>query len=127
MITKEQVQTGKAPRAVGPYSQAVKAGNFIFISGQLPLDPGSGELIKGDAGEQARQCMNNIMAILEKAEMNADNLVKVTIYLTDLNDFNLVNEIYASFYKDQYPARACIEVSRLPKDANVEIEAVGCK
>ena len=127
MVMIEPVHTDKAPQAVGPYSQAVKAGNFLFISGQLPLDPASGELIKGDAGEQARQCMNNIMAILEAAEMNADNLVKVNIYLTDLNDFNLVNEIYASFYKDQYPARACIEVSRLPKDANVEIEAIGCK
>ncbi len=120
----EYLATKKAPEAVGPYNQAVKAGNLLFISGQLPLDPATGEMVKGDAGVQAKQCMKNVFALLEEAKLSEKSIVKTTIYVSDLNDFSLVNDVYASFFTGEYPARACIEVSGLPKGADVEIEAI---
>ncbi len=126
MITLKHLHTDNAPQAVGPYSQAVKTGNLIFVSGQLPLNPATGEMVKGDVGAQAKQCMHNILAILGSENLTAANLVKTTIYLKDMNDFSLVNEVYATFFDGKYPARACVEVARLPKDATMEIEAVAC-
>ncbi len=118
------VNTRNAPEAIGPYSQAVKAGSMLFVSGQIPLDPATGELVTGDAGKQAMQCMKNVVSILEEAGLSVDNLVRVGIYLTSMDDFGPVNDVYASFFNGKYPARACVEVSGLPKGANVEIEAV---
>ncbi len=127
MITLKHLHTDNAPQAVGPYSQAVKTGNLIFVSGQLPLDPATGEMVKGDVGAQAKQCMHNILAILGSENLTAANLIKTIIYLKDMNDFSRVNEAYASFFDGKYPARVCVEVARLPKDAAMEIEAVaGC-
>ncbi len=125
-MTLEFYSTKTAPEAVGPYNQAVKAGNLLFISGQLPLDPATGEMVKGDAGAQAKQCMKNVLALLEAAKLSDKSIAKTTIYVSDLNDFNLVNEVYASFFTGEYPARACIEVSGLPRGADVEIEAIAC-
>ena len=121
------IQTNNAPRAVGPYSQAVRAGGLLFVSGQLPIDPATGEMVSGDAAKQAEQCLRNVLAILEAEKLTADNIVRATIYLQDMNDFSRVNEVYAAFFEGKYPARVCVEVSRLPKEAAVEIDAVaGC-
>lgn len=121
------IQTDNAPRAVGPYSQAVRAGGLLFVSGQLPIDPATGEMVSGDAAKQAEQCLRNVLAILEAEKLTADNIVRATIYLQDMNDFSRVNEVYAAFFEGKYPARVCVEVSRLPKEAAVEIDAVaGC-
>jgi 2-iminobutanoate/2-iminopropanoate deaminase len=118
------IQTNNAPRAVGPYSQAVKAGSMLFVSGQLPIDPATGEMVSGDAAAQAKQCLRNIMAILEAEKLTAGDIIRMTVYLRDMNDFSLVNEIYATFFKEKYPARVCVEVSKLPKEAAVEIDAI---
>lgn len=123
----EFISTLNAPRAVGPYSQAVVCGNFIFISGQLPINPKSGEMVKNSYREQAIQSMKNIVGILEECNMTLDNLVKTTIYLTDMEQFGDVNEAYENFFGSNYPARSCVQVSKLPKGALVEIEAVGFK
>lgn len=121
------IQTDNAPQAVGPYSQAVRAGGLLFVSGQLPIDPATGEMVSGDAAKQAEQCLRNVLAILEAEKLTADNIVRATIYLQDMNDFSRVNEVYAAFFEGKYPARVCVEVSRLPKEAAVEIDAVaGC-
>ncbi len=126
MMNSEYIHTGNAPKAVGPYSQAVKMGNLLFVSGQMPVNPATGELVGGDAGAKAKQCMKNILAILDEMKLTADNIVKTTIFLTDMDDFGLVNEAYASFFSGNYPARSCVEVSRLPKNVDVEIEVVAC-
>ncbi len=124
MTERVRVHTDNAPAAVGPYSQGVKTGNMMFVSGQMPVVPATGEVVEGDVGEKARQCMKNVLAILEEAGLKADNIIKTTIFLTDMNDFGAVNEVYASFFGDSYPARSCVEVSRLPKGVDVEIEAI---
>ncbi len=121
---KESIHTEKAPAAVGPYSQGIKAGNLVFVSGQMPVNSKTGEVVEGDVTEKAKKCMENVLAILAEAGMTADNIVKATIFLTDLGDFGRVNEVYASYFKDSYPARSCVEVSRLPKDVSVEIEVI---
>lgn len=123
-MTFQYLHTDSAPKAVGPYSQAVKTGSLVFVSGQMPVDPSTGELINGDAGAQAEQCMKNILTILGEAKMTTENIVRTTIYLKDMNDFSQVNEVYATFFRDKYPARVCVEVSRLPKDVGVEIDAI---
>jgi len=122
----EYLNTRQAPEAIGPYNQAVKAGNLLFVSGQLPIDPVTGEMVKGDSGVQTKQCMKNVLAILEASGLDENNIAKATIFVTNLGEFNLVNEAYGSFFTKDYPARACIEVSNLPKGAGVEIEAVAC-
>ena len=118
------VQTPKAPQAIGPYSQGVQAGEWFFISGQIPLDPESGALLAGDLICQTEQVMENLAAILAAAGTDFHSLVKTTIYLVDLTDFEIVNEVYARYLQPPFPARATVGVAALPKGARVEIEAV---
>ena len=117
------VSTKQAPAAIGPYSQAVRVGNLVFLSGQLGLDPETGTL-KESIGDQTRQALDNIGAILTAVGLNYSHVVKTTVFLKDLDDFGLVNEIYGNIFKDGAPARSCVEVSRLPKRALVEIECI---
>jgi 2-iminobutanoate/2-iminopropanoate deaminase len=119
---KKQIQTSAAPAAIGPYSQAIQAGNFIFYSGQIPLDPQTGNMVAGGIVAQTRQVMTNMQAVLSASGRTFDDIVKTTIYLTDLADFATVNEIYGEFFTDVPPARACVQVAALPKGAAVEIE-----
>ena len=123
-MSKEQIQTEKAPQAIGPYSQGIKAKGMIFISGQLPLDSRTGNLVEGTIGERTAQIMKNIKAIAEEAGSGLDDIVKTTIFLTDLGNFKEVNEVYGSFFTEVPPARATIQVAALPLGADVEIEAV---
>lgn len=122
MITA--ISTDDAPGAVGPYSQAIKVGNLLFVSGQLPIDPATGEFNSANAVEQAEQCLKNMVAIANEAGTELSRTVKTTVLLTDLSDFAEVNRVYAGFFTTPYPARACYEVKALPKGAKVEIEAV---
>lgn len=119
-----EIRSENAPKAVGPYSQAIRAGGFIFASGQIPLDPSSGAVVAGDVTVQARQALTNLTAVLGAAGASLADVVKTTVFIRDMNDFSRVNEIYAQFFQTPYPARSCVEVSRLPKDVLVEIEAV---
>ena len=118
------ITTPKAPAAIGPYSQAIKAGKFVFLSGQIPLDPTTGVLVGDTAEEQARQVFRNISEVLAAAGLSMKNVVKTTVFLTDLADFGKVNEIYASCFEEPYPARSCVEVSGLPKGAKIECEVI---
>jgi 2-iminobutanoate/2-iminopropanoate deaminase len=117
------IQTENAPQAIGPYSQAVQAGNTLYISGQIPVHPQTGE-IPGNFADQVEQVMQNIAAILEAAGLTLQSVVKTTIYLADMQKFAELNEIYGKYFQDSKPARATVEVSRLPKDVQVEIEAI---
>ena len=123
-MQKHRIETGRAPAAVGPYSQAIVAGNLLFCSGQIPLDPKTGQIVPGGISEQTRQVMANLSAVLDAAGLGFSNVVKATIYLTDLNDFAVVNEEYAAHFNGIPPARACVEVSALPKGADIEIECI---
>ena len=123
-MKKTIVTCDKAPVAIGPYSQAIKACQLLFVSGQIPLDPVSGELIRGDIKVQTTQVMENLKNILDLAGSSLDNVVKTTIFLADMKDYSDVNEVYGHYFKDSYPARSTIEVSKLPKDAGVEIDAI---
>ncbi len=123
----EMINTDKAPTAIGPYSQAVRAGNLVFISGQLPLLPETMTFIDGDIRAQTRQCLRNLTAILEAAGCTVDNVLKITVFLQDMNSFAAMNEAYAESFSTHKPARAVVEVARLPKDAAIEIEAVAVK
>jgi len=120
----EKIVTGNAPSPVGPYSQAVRAGGFIFVAGQIGLDPSTGRLVASDIRSQARRVMENIKAILESAGSSLDRLVKVTIFLKDLGDFAACNEIYGEYVKGSLPPRSTAEVTRLPKDALLEVDAI---
>jgi len=126
---KEIVETKNAPGPIGPYSQAVKAsaGGILFCSGQIPVDPTTGRIVEGDAGVQARQVMENLKAVIEAAGFGMEDVVKTTIYLADMGSFAAVNEVYGSFFEDDFPARSTVEVSALPRGALVEIEAVACR
>ena len=119
------ISTDNAPGAIGPYSQAVKTEAMVFVSGQLALDPASGNIVTGGIKAETRQAMQNLKRILEAAGSNLENVVKTTLFIKDMNDFPMINEVYGEFFQNDPPARACVEVARLPKDANVEIEAVG--
>ncbi len=123
MTTRQVVQTEKAPAAIGPYSQAIRAGNLVFTAGQVGIDPATGKLVEGTAA-QTRQAMQNLKAILEAAGSNLEHVVKTTIFVADLNDFAVVNEVYGSFFTGAPPARSTVQVARLPLDARVEIEMV---
>ena len=118
------VQTDRAPAAVGPYSQAIRAGGTVWASGQIPLDPATGLLVEGGVEEQARQALRNLGAVLEAAGSGFDRVVKATVYLTDFADFEAVNRVYAEFMSAPPPARVCVQVSRLPRDARIEIDAI---
>ena len=124
---KEIISTSKAPAAIGPYSQAVKAGGMLYISGQLPLDPSTGEFAASDIAGQTRQCLANVQAVLAQAGLTMENVVKTTVFLQDMNDFAAMNEVYATFFPGEPPARSAVEVARLPKDALVEIEAIAVR
>ena len=118
------VQSSMAPEPIGAYSQAVRAGNLLFVSGQIAIDPLTGELIKANINVEAKQVMRNIKAILEEAGTTLDNIVKTTIFLKDLEQFQSVNEVYGSFFSGSYPAREMVEVARLPKDVSLEISVI---
>ncbi len=121
------IHSDDAPAAIGPYSQAIAAGGHVWCSGQIPLDPKSGALVGETAAEQAEQVLVNLKAVLAAAGCSTDDLVRCTIFLADMNDFGSVNEVYARHMPDPPPARACVEVSRLPKDVRVEIDAIAFK
>jgi 2-iminobutanoate/2-iminopropanoate deaminase len=121
---KKSIFTGEAPAAIGPYSQGIRSGRFLFCSGQIPLDPRSGEIVSGDIATQTRRVMDNIAAILRTEGLTFDQLVKTTIFLTNLGDFQTVNDIYGSYFKQDPPARSTVQVPALPKGANVEIEVI---
>ena len=123
-MTLTKIETAKAPAAIGPYSQAIKAGDFLYCSGQVPLVPGTGELVAGGIEEQTNQSLENLQHVLGAAGVDFNSVVKTTIYLTDLGDFTVVNEIYASYCGEVAPARATVQVAALPKGALVEIDAV---
>ena len=124
MATLEQVHSNMAPAAIGPYSQAIKAGPLVFLSGQIPLDPGSMEIISDDVIAQTHQVFKNLIAVAEAAGGSLSNAAKLTIYVTDLGDFAVINQIMAEYFSKPYPARATIQVSALPKGSRVEIDAV---
>lgn len=121
---KKTISTDKAPAAIGAYSQAVIASNHVYVSGQIPLDPASGDIVSADFTEQARQVFRNLSEVARAANASLDDAVKLTVFLTDLNDFAQLNEIMAEFVSQPYPARAAVQVSALPKGAKIEIDAV---
>lgn len=124
MFTRTIVATDKAPGAIGPYSQAVKSDTTVYVSGQLALDPDSGELVNHDIQAETRQAMENLKAVLFAAGSSLDKVVKTALFIKNMDDFPKINAVYAEFFQTDPPARACVEVARLPKDANFEIEAV---
>ncbi len=121
---KQIVATREAPQAIGPYSQAVRAGGLVFLSGQIPLDPETGEFVAGGIGEQTEQVLRNISKVLEAAGTGLERVVKTTVYLADMNDFAAMNEVYARYFESEPPARSTVQAARLPRDARVEIDAV---
>ncbi|MDR3566313.1 MAG: RidA family protein [Negativicutes bacterium] len=125
---KQVINTDKAPSAIGPYSQAIKANGFVFVSGQLPVVPVTGQFATGGIAAQTKQSLENVKAILLQAGSTLDDVVKATVFIKDMNDFSAVNNVYAEYFTKDCPARACFEVARLPKDALVEIEVIAiCK
>jgi len=122
----ERIETDRAPAAIGPYSQAVRSGNFLFCSGQIPLIPETGELAEGGIEAQTHQVMENLKQVLMAASADFSSVVKTTIYLADMGDFAVVNELYAGYFSGVAPARATVQVAALPKNARVEIEAIAC-
>ncbi len=123
-MNRRIISTSKAPAAIGPYSQAVRLGNLIFTSGQIPADPASGEIVPGGVEAQARQALKNLEEVLNAAGAALSNVLKTTLFIKNMDDFAIINEIYAEFFGAEHPARSCVEVARLPKDVLVEIEAV---
>ncbi|MCC7210249.1 MAG: RidA family protein [Candidatus Brocadia sp.] len=123
-MEKAVIATEKAPAAIGPYSQAIRMGNMVFLSGQIPLHPVTGEMVKGDIKAQTRQVLENVKCILEAAGSSLDQVAKTTIFMKDLNDYAAVNAVYQEFFPNKPPARAAIQAARLPRDAVVEIETI---
>lgn len=123
-MDKTIISTDKAPAAIGPYSQGVRVGDLLFVSGQIPFVPGNMKLVAGDIKAQTRQVMENVKAVLEAGGTNLGNAVKMTIFIKDMNQFGAINEVYASYFGENPPARACVEVARLPKEVDIEIEAI---
>jgi 2-iminobutanoate/2-iminopropanoate deaminase len=121
---REIIQTEQAPAAIGPYSQAVKANGLVFASGQIPIDPRSGQFVEGGIKEQTEQVLKNLAAVLEAAGSGLSRVIKTTVFLADMQEFSAMNEVYGDFFKDEPPARATVEAARLPRDARVEIEAI---
>lgn len=123
-MSKQAISTRSAPAAIGPYSQAIRSGNLLFISGQIPIDPETGKVVEGDAAVQTARVLQNLSAILEAAGSSFAQVVKATVYLRDMADFTMMNEVYARFFGDCPPARATVGVSRLPRDVSVEIDLI---
>lgn len=123
----KQIRTADAPAAIGPYSQALAEGRFVFTSGQLPIDPATGELRNGDIVSAARQVLENLRAVLVAGGADMSTVIKTTVFLKDMRDFQAFNGVYAEFFKEPFPARSCIQVAALPKDARVEIEAIAVR
>lgn len=123
-MKKEVVSTDKAPAAIGPYSQAIKAGNLLFLSGQCPFDPKTGAIVGADAAAQAEQAFSNMKGLLESQGASLDDVVKVTVFIKDMGSFGKINEVYAKYFTKDCPARSCVEVARLPKDVLIEAEAI---
>ena len=121
---KDVISTDKAPKAIGPYVQAIKANGFIYTAGQIPLDPATGQIVEGDVARQTVRVLDNLKAVLEAAGSSLEKTVKTTVFLKDMNDFATMNEVYAKYFPSQPPARSTVEVSRLPRDARLEIEIV---
>jgi len=121
---KEIIATANAPKAIGPYSQAVKANGFVFVSGQIPIDPASGDVLVGDVGQQTARVLDNLKAILEAAGSSLERAVKVSVFLKDMGEFTLMNEVYTKYFPQNPPARATIEVARLPKDVGIEMDLI---
>jgi len=121
---KKEIQTPKAPKAIGPYAQAIQASGLVFCSGQIPLVPETGELLAGGIEDQTRQVLKNLTAVLEAAGTSTDRVVKCTVFLQDMNDFPAMNKVYGEFFASPCPARAAVQVARLPREAKVEIEAI---
>lgn len=121
---RQAVSTSSAPKAIGPYSQAIRAGSLLFVSGQVPIDPATGNLVEGDIAVQTRRVFDNIGAILEAAGASFDHVVRTTVYLADMNDFAAMNEVYGTYFSSPAPARATVQAARLPKDARVEIDVI---
>ena len=125
-MNKKVIKTDNAPEAIGPYSQAIMVGDFIYTSGQIPINPKTG-IMETDIKLATKQSIENIKAILEEVGTSLENVIKTTIFLKDLNDFNVVNEVYATYFNENNPARSCVEVAKLPKDAVIEIEAIAIR
>ncbi|RDY29665.1 RidA family protein [Romboutsia weinsteinii] len=123
-MKNQVIHTDNAPKAIGPYSQAVKAGNLLFVSGQVPFVPETMEIVEGDVKAQTAQSLKNVEAILKEAGVDFSHVVKSTVFIKDMNEFAAINEVYAEFFGENKPARACVEVARLPKDVKVEIEVI---
>ena len=121
---KDIISTDRAPRAIGPYSQAVRAGAMVFASGQIPIDPATGEFVAGGVAEQTEQVLRNLTAVFEAAGVGMNQVVKTTVFLADMDDFTAMNEVYSRFFGAEPPARATVQAARLPRDARVEIEAI---
>jgi 2-iminobutanoate/2-iminopropanoate deaminase len=121
---RQAVSTGSAPSAIGPYSQAIRAGSLLFVSGQVAIDPATGAIVDGDIAAQTRRVLQNIGAILEAAGLSFDHVVRTTVFLTDMNDFGAMNEVYGTCFTSPAPARATVQVSRLPRDARIEIDVI---
>lgn len=126
-MSKKIILTAAAPAPIGPYSQAILAGNTLYVSGQIPIDPATGNLVVGSIEDEAQQVMRNLEAILKEAGLGFENVVKTSIFLKDMNNFGKVNEVYGQFFTGDYPARETVEVARLPKDVNVEISVIALK
>lgn len=120
----QTISTDKAPKAIGPYSQAIAANGFLFVSGQIPIDPASGQLLQGSISEQTARVMANLKAILEQAGTTLSTVVKTTVYLKDMSDFEEMNQVYGEFFSSHRPARATVQVARLPKDVSIEVDAI---
>jgi len=127
MSKRTVVKTDKAPKAVGPYSQGIIAGELIFVSGQIPFDPINNKMVEGSIKDQTKQSLENVKAIIEAAGATLEDVVKCTVFLKDMNDFKDMNEVYSTYFKENPPARAAVEVARLPLDVGVEIEAIALK
>jgi 2-iminobutanoate/2-iminopropanoate deaminase len=127
MIHTKKIESGNAPAAIGPYSQAIRAGNTVYLSGQLGIDPKTGKIVEGGIEAQSRQSLENVKAVLFAAEMSLASVVSTQVYLTDMSDFAKMNEIYSSYFAEPFPARVCVAVKQLPKDGMVEIAAVAVK
>ena len=124
---KQVIQTNNAPQAIGPYSQAIMANGTLYVSGQIPVVPATGAIVSDKVEDQARQVMENVKAVVEAAGMTLDNVVKTSVFIKNMDDFAKINAVYSEYFKEKCPARACVEVARLPKDVQIEMEAIAVK